>query len=285
MRTRTLAGKLVSELGFGGSSLGGVFGPVDERDAIAAVREALDRGINFFDVSPFYGNAEDVLGRALRGVPRDRYVLCTKLGRYGERDFDFSAERVRSSVEDSMARLGVDHLDIVLCHDIEYATREQILDETLPALAALRDRVGAIGVSALPLDVLQYVLDRARLDVVLSYAHFNLIDTTLTSLDRRGADLIAAAPLAMGLLSDAGPPAWHFASPALRATCADAASWCRERGIDLARVALRFALTCEAAATTLVGMNTADEVARNVAALDDPLDPALVAELRAMLVR
>jgi L-galactose dehydrogenase len=90
-------GLRVSALGFGASPLGGgVFGPVDESEAIQSVHAALDVGINIIDVSPFYGytRAETVLGKALKGIPRDRYYLGTKVGRYGDNEFDFSAERV-----------------------------------------------------------------------------------------------------------------------------------------------------------------------------------------------
>src|SRR5437870_13807368 len=117
MQLRTLGktGLEVSKLGFGGSSLGAVFRSVDQTDATRAVRTALDLGINFFDTSPFYGStrAESVLGKALEGVPRDDYALATKVGRYGETEFDFSAARVNRSLDESLARLGVDYVDLL----------------------------------------------------------------------------------------------------------------------------------------------------------------------------
>jgi len=105
-------GLRVSVLGFGASPLGGVFRAIDEKDGVTAVRTALDLGVNLIDVSPYYGatRAETVLGRALHGVDRDSYVLATKVGRYGEHAFDFSAARVLASVEESLTQLGVDHL-------------------------------------------------------------------------------------------------------------------------------------------------------------------------------
>src|SRR5437764_1164161 len=121
-----------SRLGFGASPLGGVFGHADEEEGIRAVRRAVDLGISYFDVSPFYGDtrAETVLGKALRGVPRDSYYLSTKIGRYGNDEFDFSSARVRPSIEESMSRLGVDRLDLVLCHDIEFGSIDQVVEET-----------------------------------------------------------------------------------------------------------------------------------------------------------
>ena len=109
-------------LSFGASSLGAEFRNVTVEEALKSVHVALECGLNFIDTSPFYGRgmSEVLLGIALKGVPRDSYTLCTKLGRYDLPHFDFSAKRVAESVDVSLHRLGTDHLDIVLCHDIEF---------------------------------------------------------------------------------------------------------------------------------------------------------------------
>jgi L-galactose dehydrogenase len=118
----------ISSLGFGGSPLGNLFGSVKEEDAIASVHEAARLGINFFDVSPYYGDtlAETVLGKALKSIPipREDYVLSTKCGRYGS-GFDFSAERVTKSVDESLQRLNVTYVDLIHCHDIEFGSLDQ----------------------------------------------------------------------------------------------------------------------------------------------------------------
>src|SRR3989442_15693129 len=138
MRTRILGktGLQLPILSFGASSLGQEFRPVTLEEAIRSVRVALDCGLNFIDTSPFYGRgmSEVLLGVALRGIPRDRYLLGTKLGRYDLHHFDFSAKRVTESVDVSLHRMGVEYLDICLCHDIEFVEMQQIVDETLPAL-------------------------------------------------------------------------------------------------------------------------------------------------------
>src|SRR6184192_772194 len=109
-------------LSFGASSLGAEFRAIDIDEAMRAVRTALDLGMNFIDTSPFYGRgmSEVLLGMALRDIPRDRYLLGTKLGRYDRAHFDFTARRVVESVDVSLHRMGVDTLDICLCHDIEF---------------------------------------------------------------------------------------------------------------------------------------------------------------------
>src|SRR5438270_11969693 len=119
-RTLGRTGFSVSVLGFGGSPLGSVFRPVEPNEAVRTVRSAIDEGVNFFDTSPFYGltTAETMLGRALDGVRRDRFYLATKVGRYNEREFDFSVERVTRSVDESLKRLKVEYVDLIQCHDI-----------------------------------------------------------------------------------------------------------------------------------------------------------------------
>src|SRR6516225_2555359 len=127
-------GLQISWLSFGASSLGQEFRPVDLDEALRSVRVALDLGMNFIDTAPFYGRgmSECLLGIALRDVPRDRYYLCTKLGRYSRGHFDFSARRVVESVDVSLERMGVEYLDVLLCHDIEFVDMRQIIEETLP---------------------------------------------------------------------------------------------------------------------------------------------------------
>src|SRR2546425_10076728 len=167
MQKRTLGqtGLQLPILGFGASSLGQEFRPVDLNEALRSVRVALDCGLNFIDTSPFYGRgmSEVLLGVALRGVPRDRYLLCTKLGRYDLQHFDFSAKRVFESVDVSLHRLGTDHLDICLCHDIEFVPMQQIVGETLPALrkAQAAGKVRYIGFSGYPMKIFRFIIEQA----------------------------------------------------------------------------------------------------------------------------
>src|SRR3954471_10883523 len=174
----------VSVLSFGASSLGGVFRQTDDAESIRTVRTALDLGINFIDVSPYYGatRAETVLGRALAGVARESYILATKVGQYGDGEFDFSAARVTRSLDESCSRLGVDYIDLLQCHDIEFADLNQIVNETLPALMRLRTagRIGHIGITGLPLKVFPAVIDRVpagTVETVLSFCRYELNDT------------------------------------------------------------------------------------------------------------
>src|SRR5205814_1826334 len=153
MQTRTLGktGLELPILSFGASSLGAEFRAIDVNDALKSVRVALDNGMNFIDTSPYYGRgmSEVLLGIALEGVPRDSYTLCTKLGRYAPAHFDFSPRRVAESIDVSLERLRTDHLDIILCHDVEFVDLNYIINETLPAVreAQRQGKVKFVGVS------------------------------------------------------------------------------------------------------------------------------------------
>src|SRR5215213_6239723 len=170
MQTRPLGntGLNLPILSFGASSLGQEFRQVDLGEAIRAVHVALDHGMTFIDTSPFYGRgmSEVLLGVALRDIPRDRYLLGTKLARYDKAHFDFSAKRVMESVDVSLHRMGVDYLDICVCHDIEFVEMSQIVEETLPALRKVQGqgKVRFVGVSGYPMKIFRYVLERAELD-------------------------------------------------------------------------------------------------------------------------
>jgi L-galactose dehydrogenase len=282
-------GLQVSALGFGASPLGGVFRSIDTTDGIAAVHTALDVGINLLDVSPYYGLtvAETVLGRALKGVDRDSYILATKVGRYGDAEFDFSAQRVVASAHESMTRLGVDHLDVLQCHDIEFGDLDQIVDETLPALEGLRDAglVRFIGVTCFPVPALVSVARRHRIDTVMSYCNYTIqnrnLEPWLPDLDAEGIGVMNASPLGMGLLTNRGVPAWHLAPASVVAACAEAAALCAARGSDLAKLALQFAVQGPFA-TTVVGSADPANVARNAAWIEE-VDVDLLRHVEALL--
>ncbi|HYK90581.1 MAG TPA: aldo/keto reductase [Acidobacteriota bacterium] len=293
MEYRTLGktGFAVSKLSFGASSLGGVFREVDEAEGIRTVRVALDLGINFIDVSPYYGltRAETVLGRALRGVRRDKYCLATKVGRYGVDVFDFSARRVTASIDESLDGLGVDHIDLIQCHDIEFGSLDQVIEETIPALRRLREigKIRFIGVTGLPLKIFETVLARTEVDTVLSYCRYCLNDMSLEKLfmflKEKKVGVINASPLSMGLLSERGAPEWHPAPSDLRTACAAAAVHCLARGADISRLALQFSTSNPSIATTLVGSASPKNIEKNVRWVDEPLDEELLDDVLRIL--
>jgi L-galactose dehydrogenase len=284
-------GLSISALSFGASSLGSVFRQIDEAEGIRAVHTAIDLGINFIDVSPFYGltRAETVLGKALRSIPRDRYYLATKVGRYGMTQFDFSAKRVTASVDESLARLGIDEIDLIQCHDIEFGSLEQVITETIPALRRLQaqGKVHFVGITGLPLKIFREVLARTELDTILSYCHFSLNDTSLEALvpflKQKGVGIINASPLSMGLLTRRGTPDWHPAPAEIKQVCARAAAFCQKQGEDIAKLAVQYSLTNPELATTLVGTANPDNIAKNVGWGEEAIDQDLLADVLSIL--
>jgi aryl-alcohol dehydrogenase-like predicted oxidoreductase len=280
-------GLQLSWLSFGASSLGAEFRPVDLNEAMRSVRVALDLGMNFIDTSPFYGRglSECLLGPALRDVPRDRYYLGTKLGRYDLQHFDFSAKRVVESIDVSLHRMGTDHLDIILCHDIEFVDMRQIVEETLPALHRVRQqgKVRFLGVSGYPMNIFRYVLDRADLDVILSYNHYTLQNTMLAELvpylKGKGVGIMNAAPFSARLLTNVTLPSWHKATPEVRAVVRRAAEHCAAAGVDIAQLALQYSLAHPDMATCVVGSANPDNVRKWVEWSEKPIDQKLLGEV------
>lgn len=284
-------GMKLSTVSFGASSLGQEFGRVELNEALRSVQVALDAGMNFIDTSPFYGRgmSEVLLGVVLREIPRDRYFLGSKLGRYDLGHFDFSARRVVESVDVSLHRLSVDYLDICLCHDIEFVEMQQIVDETLPALRKVQEqgKVRFIGISGYPMKIFKYVLDQADLDVVLSYNQYTLQNTRLAEMipyfKSKGVGIINAGPFAARLLTNAPLPKWHKEPEEVKAACRRAAEHCQKRGVDLAQLALQFSIENPEITTTLAGSANPENIAKWARWTYEPLDQTLLREVQEIL--
>src|SRR6476620_7338534 len=271
MQTRPLGktGLDLPILSFGASSLGQEFRSVQLDEALQSVRLALECGLNFIDTSPFYGRgmSEVLLGIALRDVPRDSYTLCTKLGRYDLAHFDFSAKRVSESVDVSLHRLGTDHLDIVLCHDIEFVPMQQIVDETIAALRAAQKagKVRYIGFSGYPQKIFRFICDQTDVDCVLSYNQYTLqntrfADETVPYLKKKGIGVMNAGPFSARLLTNAPLPAWLKEPENVRAAARKAAEHCAAKGADIAKLALQFSLGNPDITTTVAGSANPDNI-------------------------
>jgi aryl-alcohol dehydrogenase-like predicted oxidoreductase len=287
----------VSNISLGASSLGGVFHALTEDEGIKAVHTALDLGVNFIDVSPYYGHlrAETVLGRALRGIDRSRYYLSTKVGRYGKdgvNHWDYSARRATESVYESMERLHVDHIDLINVHDIEFADLEQVCRETLPALTELRDKgvVGHVGITNLTLRHFRYVIDHVpagTVESVLSFCHYCLNDDALADyldyFEAKGVGVINASPFAMGLLTERGAPDWHPAPKPLQHLCRKAVEHCRSRGKSIEQLAVAFAVSNPRIATTLFSTTRPEAVRQNILYAGQSPDNELLAEVQHIL--
>lgn len=281
----------VSILGFGASPLGNVFDECTEKDGVETVHYAIDHGVNFFDVSPFYGLtlAEKRLGTALQGK-RNEVYLATKCGRYGLQDFDFSKNRILKSIDESLTRLKTDYVDLLQLHDIEFVDKRQILEEAMPAIEEIKasGKARYIGITGLPVRHLAQIVREVEVDTVLSWAHYNLledeINDELVPLSKeKGFGLMNAAPLMQRILSDAPLPEWHRSPEEVKAMQPILLELCAKYGVRLSDVALRYAMDHPDIATTIVGMNRLSLIQQNVAAVDFNIPSQLLEEITQLL--
>lgn len=283
-------GLRLSVLGFGAGPLGDDFGKIDVGEGNRTVHAAIDHGINFFDTAPYYGRtvSETRLGAALEGR-RHEVVLCTKLGRYDRASFDFSAARVKASIDESLRRLRTDYVDMLIAHDVEFGDREQILSETLPAMREVQaaGKTRFVGISGLPLKILADLAERGRVDFVLSYCRYTLlnrdIDRWLTPVvEKHNIGLIGAAPVHMGILTTQGPQPWHPAQQEIKDAGKRIVDLCLAHGTDPATLAVWFTMQHRRISSTLVGMPRRTELEANLKAIDFQPDPELLAQVDAI---
>lgn len=290
----------VSRLSFGASALGGVYGPVDETEGIRAVHTAFELGINYFDVAPAYGGtvAETVLGRALKSIPRDRYYLSTKVGKftqaggYGNDTLDFSRARIRASLDESARRLGTDYFDIVHLHDLEYQRRrctEWALSEGVETLLELKKegRIGNVSFGIYPMDLWHRIFGTLPADAGLVHNHYNLQDTRalelLPAARQKGIGIINGSPFGSGLLSGREAPDWHPANAEDRRLCREAAAYCERQDVPLSKLAVQFSSQNPAFPTTLFSSSRSESVRRNVRWHEEPLNTELLIAVQSIL--
>ena len=293
METRPLGntGIDLPALSFGASSLGAEFRSIDLNEAFGAVHTALDLGMNFIDTSPFYGRgmSEVMLGQALKGIDRESYLLGTKLGRYSLEHFDFSAKRVDESLHVSMHRMGTDHLDLILLHDVEFVQLPQIWEEAIPALikAKAEGKVRAIGFSCYPMACFNTVLDQVEdeIDCVLSYNQNTLQNTAFADelvprLKSKNLGAINAGPFSARLLTNAELPEWLKEPEEVKDAARAAAKICQDNGVDIAQLALQFSCENPDIASTVAGSANPKNVAKWAKWLSEPIDRDLLAAVQ-----
>lgn len=290
-------GMKVSDLSFGASSLGGVFHDIRESEGINAVCKAIENGMNFIDVSPYYGHykAETVLGKALQLIPREHYYLSTKVGRYGKdgkNTWDYSAKRATESVYESLDRLHIDSIDLINVHDIEFVDLNLVINETLPALVELKNKgiVKHIGITDLQLENLKWVIEHTTpgtVESVLNFCHYCLNDDKLVDFldffEKHDVGVINASPLSMGLLSERGIPEWHPAPKALVEVCRKAVKHCRSRNYPIEKLAIQFSVSNPRIATTLFSSANPENVLKNIRFAEEPIDWDLVKEVQEII--
>jgi len=286
-----------SGLGFGGASLGNLRHAIDDHQAQATIERAWARGVRYFDTAPHYGLglSERRLGRALAELPRDDFVLSTKIGRLlaprsppsavddegfavpgdFQRVWDFSAAGAARSLRESRERLGIERIDILFAHDPDQAWDTAARDG-LSALAELRSagEVAAIGIGTNSTDGLVELIEEGALDVVMLAGRYTLLDhraglPVLEAAAHHGVAVILAAVFNSGLLATPRPAAdAHFdyraADPEVVATVHRIADVCEAHGVDVPTAAIAFGRRHRAVASVVLGMRSPLEVDENV---------------------
>jgi D-threo-aldose 1-dehydrogenase len=285
----------VSALGFGAAPVGNLHSAIDDRQAQLTLEAAWDMGVRYFDTAPHYGLglSERRLGDALAHRPRGEFTISTKVGRLLQphpaptgsdltaggfavpdtliRRPDYSRDGVLRSLEDSLKRLRLDHVDIVYVHDPDDHL-DAVLGHALPTLTALRDQgvIGAVGVGANTVAPLLRVVAEAEVDAVMVAGRWTLLDRTarplLDACAERGVAVVAAAPFNSGLLSRSYPAsdATFDYGPAPESALRRArllAEVSARHGTALPHAALRFPLRDPGVACVVAGFRTPEEVA------------------------
>ncbi|XP_062510164.1 uncharacterized protein LOC134186264 [Corticium candelabrum] len=287
MRYRPLGrtGMVVSILSLGASSLGSVFRATSDDEAVNVVRTAIRNGINLIDTAAWYGHgkSENVLGKALEGIPREAYYITTKACRYlpdVDKMFDFTAERTLRSIDESLHRMKLDYVDVLQVHDPEFAPSLDIVcNETLPAMQQIKDarKCRFIGLTGYPMGNFRKMIEgtSVKIDTVLCYCHFSMNDTSLTDhlsyFEEQGIGVINASPISMGLLSNRGPPSWHPATDDIKAACKEAADYCQMQNVDISKLATHFTLSNDNIPTTLVSTASLANLTKNLQAVSESL--------------
>ncbi|XP_073951280.1 uncharacterized protein [Choristoneura fumiferana] len=249
-------GLKVSHVSLGGASFSNIYGLQDKEKSVELIRETLKLGVNYMETSPWYGqgSSEISYGKALKGIPRESYFIGSKVGRYEknvQHMFDFSAEKTEAAVDMTLERLGLEYVDLIQIHDPTFVPDlSVILKETLPALErAVKDgKARFIGLCDYDLDRMKEIIEETdiKISTVLSYAKSTLHDNRLQNFTNyfksKGVGVINAAATGMGLLTNNGPQPWHPASDHIKSFCKQASDYCKEQGVELARLATWFTL-------------------------------------------
>ena len=303
-------GLRVTRLGIGGAPIGSLFRDVTEDDAVATVRRGLELGLNYVDTAPLYGHglSEMRLGRALKHVPRDAFILSTKVGRVlnpvdtapisphyqslpkMEPVFDYSRDGILRSLEESLQRLGLDRVDIAYIHDADDHWR-QAIGEAYPALADLRSQgvVKAVGVGMNQWQMEARFAREGDFDCFLLAGRYTLLDQSslaelMPACLERNVSLVLGGPYNSGILaSDPGPGAtydYEAAPPEIIKRARKIKAVCDLYAVPLKAAALRFGLLHPAVAATIPGPRSVAEVEENFRMAAHPVPPDLWAELK-----
>ncbi len=303
-------GLKVSRISYGGAGLGNIYTHTETEDGIRCVRKAVDEyGINYFDTSPSYGLGslgEKWLGAALADGYRDRVILASKCGDYYAGDTreswfrDCSGKTIRAQIEGQLRRLRTDHLDVLQLHDVDSQPLDRVLEDAVPAMEQLRKegKTRFLGVTSIHMPSLRYILEHTEsMDLVLTFARYNLMDTSLLGFfddlrKKQGFALLNCSVLFMGVLTEKAIRGEYLTSRGLLRheggertlrALREAAELCAQAGTDLGSLAFQFGCDCPCCDSTVVSMARTERLDQNMALLSRPYDRVLAEQVSGIL--
>jgi len=271
-------GLKVSRLGFGGTAFSGFYSR-DKKNNFEAIHRALELGINYFDVAPWYTNSQAIFGSVLSQYDRDKYYIATKVGRYQEKGmFDFSKEKIIKSIHESLKDLRVDYVDVIQIHDPEFATSTNVLlDETLPTLQKMKEEglVKHIGITGYPLHLIVELIKKSPIliETALSYSRATLQDSSLIYFSDyfENLGLINGSINALSLLTPAGPAIWHPTDWRTKNICKKVLELCCQQGVSLPRLSMHYTAQFNCITTSLISTTDVSLLERNIEHYFQPL--------------
>lgn len=286
IKYKSFCKKNISNIAFGCATLANIYNPISEIDSCDLVYHAFNRGINYFDVAPFYGGglAEKRLGICIKNLNRNDIFLATKIGRYTSQNsnsgaggyFDFTPSMIEKSIKQSMSNMETNYIDLIQCHDIENVKMIDILN-CLPLLEHFKStqKIGGIGINSYPLQPLLNVLDNSKIkvDSIGTYAHHTLINDSILEIipemKKKNVEIINSSPLGMGLLTEKGPPIWHPASILMCETVNNIKLYCKNNSENISNIAMRYSLSNNELLTNITGANSINEIEMNINSLNN----------------
>ena len=292
--------KSVSNIAYGCATLANIYKPLNIDNCKELITYTFKKGINYFDVAPFYGGelAEKNLGESIKDISRDKLFIATKIGRYTDNNsssgaggyFDFSPEKIEQSIKNSMNNMNIKYIDLLQCHDIENVSTETITN-IIPLLEHYKTTgiINGIGINSYPIKPLINIIENTtiNIDSVGTYAHNTLINNTLLDyvdyFTKKNISIINSSPLAMGLLTKDEPPDWHPASKLMKTTVNKLNDYCINNDLNITDLSMIYSLSNKDILTTITGGNSIIEINQNLKCLNKTIDDLILKDINQII--
>jgi aryl-alcohol dehydrogenase-like predicted oxidoreductase len=297
---KNFCNKSISNIGYGCATLANIYKPLTINKCKEIIEYNFNEGINYFDVAPFYGGelAEKNLGISIKDISRSELFIATKIGRYTDDNsnsgaggyFDFSPSKIEQSIKNSMNNMNIKYIDLLQCHDIENVSTQTVLD-ALPIIEHFKTIgiINGIGINSYPIQPLINIIENTTIKInsVGTYAHNTLINNSVVDyidyFTKKNISIINSSPLAMGLLTQKGPPDWHPASDLMLNTVNDLNTYCISKQLNISNLSMIYSLSNKDILTTISGGNSITEIKQNLNCLNKTIDDLILKDINKII--